>query len=127
MGNILQGMELQPNVVNGPPRAGEGAAFPIVGVGISSGGLVALQRLLSALPPDTGMGFVIVSHLSPEDSSGLAEILSRATMMPVIEVWDEPAVKPDRVYVIPPVRDIRAGCFCTARVIGAQRRAVGFR
>ena len=71
------------------------AAFPIVGIGASAGGLEALQALLRALPADTGMGFVIVQHLSPEHASSLAEILARATRMPVCEVRDEPAVEPE--------------------------------
>src|SRR5256714_15541403 len=58
-------------------------AFPVVCVGASAGGLEAFTQLLSALPPDTGMAFVLVSHLSPSHASHLAEILSRSTRMPV--------------------------------------------
>jgi two-component system CheB/CheR fusion protein len=87
-------------------QPGNGAVFPIVGVGASAGGLEALQQLLRALPVNTGMGFVIVQHLAPDHASSLAEILSRATKMPVSEVRDEPQVEPDHVYVIPPGRDI---------------------
>jgi len=36
----------------------------------------------------------------------LAAILSRTTAMPVTEVQDEPRVEPNRVYVIPPDRDM---------------------
>lgn len=92
-----------------PQHEGEsgpkGAAFPVVGVGASAGGLEALKLLLRAMPPDTGMGFVIVQHLMPERESGLAEILSRATAMPVCEVSEECGeheVKPNHVYVSPP-------------------------
>jgi len=45
----------------------------------------ALTQLLRALPIDTGLSFVIIQHLAPDHSSNLAEILSRATMMPVGE------------------------------------------
>jgi chemotaxis methyl-accepting protein methylase/two-component sensor histidine kinase/PAS domain-containing protein len=83
-----------------------GAAFPVVGVGASAGGLEALTLLLRALPVDTGAGFVIVQHLAPDHASTLAEILSRATKMSVCEVRDEPEVEPDHVYVIPPGRDM---------------------
>jgi len=76
--------------------------FPVVCVGASAGGLEAFTQLLSALPTDTGMAFVLVSHLSPSHASHLAEILSRATRMPVNEVKDEPKVQPNCVYVIPP-------------------------
>ncbi|MGH9322389.1 MAG: chemotaxis protein CheB [Vicinamibacteria bacterium] len=86
-----------------PPRAG-GPTCPVVGVGASAGGLEALTQLLHALPVDTGMAFVLVQHLSPDHPSALAEILSRATAMPVMEVKDKPQVEPNRVYVIPPGR-----------------------
>ena len=79
---------------------------PIVGVGASAGGLEAFTQMLGALPADTGMAFVLVQHLSPSRASLLAEILSRVTAMPVLEVQDEPRVKPDHVYVIPPNRDM---------------------
>ncbi len=87
----------------------DSAAFPIVGVGASAGGLEALQQLLRALPVDTGMAFVVVQHLSPGRKSGLSEILARATKMKVCEVDEacgEPEVEPDHVYVIPPGRDM---------------------
>jgi two-component system, chemotaxis family, CheB/CheR fusion protein len=97
-----------------PPRAEAAASpleeatgkphFPIVGVGASAGGLEAFTQLLRALPPDTGMAFVLVQHLAPTHPSALAEILARATKMPVAEVLDASVVEPNRVYVIPPGR-----------------------
>jgi two-component system CheB/CheR fusion protein len=84
----------------------EAGAFPIVGVGASAGGLEAFTQMLGAMPVDTGMAFVLVQHLAPKHASMLAEILSRTTAMPVTEVHDEPRVKPNRVYVIPPNRDM---------------------
>ena len=84
----------------------EAGAFPIVGVGASAGGLEAFTQMLGALPVDTGMAFVLVQHLAPKHTSLLAEILSRATAMPVTEVHDEPRVEPNHVYVIPPDRDM---------------------
>ena len=53
-------------------QPGEGASFPIVGVGASAGGLEAFTQLLKALPSDTGMGFVLVQHLAPTHASALA-------------------------------------------------------
>ena len=82
------------------------APFPIVGIGASAGGLEALTQLLKALPADTGMAFVLVQHLAPSHPSALADILSRATRMPVREVRDEPTVEPNHVYVIPPDRSM---------------------
>jgi len=74
----------------------------IVGVGASAGGLEAFTELLTHLPDDTGMGFVLIQHLDPSHESHLTELLSRASKMPVSEVKGETRVEANRVYVIPP-------------------------
>jgi chemotaxis methyl-accepting protein methylase len=89
--------------VPGPPAPGP---FPIVGVGASAGGLEAFRSFLKALPPDTGMAYVLVQHLHPGHHSILAELLSRTTRMPVSEVKRDVRVEPDHVYIIPPRHDI---------------------
>jgi two-component system CheB/CheR fusion protein len=102
----------------------EGASFPVVGIGASAGGLEAVTQLLQALPASTGMAFVLVQHLSPAHASALAEILSRATKMPVTEVHDEPRVEPDHVYVIPPDRSmiiVRGALQLLPREVGVHR------
>ena len=78
----------------------------IVGLGASAGGLEAMAALFRHLPVDTGMAFVLVSHLDPTHTSILAEILQRTTSMPVVEVTDRMAVVTNRVHVIPPNRDM---------------------
>ena len=79
----------------------------IVGIGASAGGLEALQKLLAALPANTGFPYVIVQHLSPDYKSLLGEILSKYTEMPVIQVEDGMEVMPDCVYVIQPGKSMR--------------------
>jgi len=83
-----------------------GAAFPIVGVGASAGGLEAFTQLLKHLPTDTGMGFVLIQHLDPTHTSFLRDALAKATTMTVQQAEDGTAVEPDHVYVIPPDADI---------------------
>ncbi|MBZ5594350.1 MAG: PAS domain-containing protein [Acidobacteriia bacterium] len=82
-------------------------AFPVAGFGASAGGLEAFTQVLNNLSPSTGMAFVLVQHLDPTRESMLAEILSRATSMPVIEVRSPTPVKPNHVYVAPRGQDIR--------------------
>ena len=82
-----------------PPR---GNPFPIVGIGASAGGLEAFGQLLSALPADTGMAFVLVQHLDPVHESLLPELLAPHTTMPVVSVHNGEAINPNYVYVIPP-------------------------
>jgi two-component system, chemotaxis family, CheB/CheR fusion protein len=76
--------------------------FPIVGIGASAGGLESFTQLLQALPPDTGMAFVLIQHLEPSHSSLLSEILTRTTVMVVHEVQQGMTIAPNCVYVIPP-------------------------
>lgn len=82
-------------------RALEGERFPIVGIGASAGGLEAFERFLGRLPPDSGLAYVLVQHLDPEHESLLAEILSRATHLPVEIAKDAQRIERDHVYVIP--------------------------
>jgi two-component system CheB/CheR fusion protein len=77
------------------------AAFPIVGIGASAGGLAAVTVLVSALPVDGGMAYIIVQHLDPGHKSMMAELLSGHTSMPVAEAIDGTVLQRDHVYVIP--------------------------
>src|SRR5580704_11089264 len=83
-----------------------GATFPIVGIGASAGGLEAFTELLTALPLDTGMAFVLIQHLEAEHESMLTELLSKVTQMPVTEVRKATHVDPNHVYVIPANADL---------------------
>ena len=74
----------------------------VVGVGASAGGLEAFTELLSHLPDDTGMAFVLIQHLDPSHESHLTELLSKASKMPVSEVKGETRARANHVYVIPP-------------------------
>ncbi|MDQ4076423.1 MAG: response regulator [Chloroflexota bacterium] len=79
---------------------------PVVGIGASAGGVQALKQLFEALPADTGMAFVVVTHLDPTRESVLDEILQRHTEMPVNQVAERLEVEANHVYVIPPARRI---------------------
>ena len=76
--------------------------FPIVGIAASAGGLEAFVELLTYLPIDTGMAFVLIQHLAPDHKSLLTEILAKKTKMPVSEVVDGVMVEPNHVYIIAP-------------------------
>lgn len=78
------------------------ALFPVVGIAASAGGLEAFTDLISHLPTDTGMAFVLIQHLSPDYESLLSEILGRVTEMVVCQALDQMMIEPNKVYVIPP-------------------------
>jgi two-component system CheB/CheR fusion protein len=76
--------------------------FPIVGVGASAGGIEALKAFFTASDADSGMAYIVIQHLSPEHQSLMADILSRCTPMPVIQIENGMQVEPNHVYVIRP-------------------------
>lgn len=76
-------------------------AFRVVGIGASAGGLDSMRRLLKALPPQTGMAFVIVQHLERSHPSHNVELLGRVTAMPVLQIKSGQLLRPDHVYVLP--------------------------
>ena len=78
----------------------------VVGIGGSAGALNAYKSLLSALPSNTDMAFVIISHMNPSAHSQLAEILSRYTKMAVKVASEAMLILANHVYVIPPDSDL---------------------
>jgi len=92
-----------PTVSPGERNASERKApCPIIGIGTSAGGIEALQKFLPAVPADSGLGYVVIMHLSPEHESALAEILSRSAKLHVATIENGVAVEPNHVYVAPP-------------------------
>jgi two-component system CheB/CheR fusion protein len=77
-------------------------SLPIVGIGASAGGVEALEQFFKSLPAGNGLAFVVLTHLPPDRDSMLAEILGRATRMPVGEACDGQKVEAEHVYVLPP-------------------------
>jgi two-component system CheB/CheR fusion protein len=76
--------------------------FPIVGIGASAGGVEALEGLFRAIPTDSGMAFIVITHLAPERESLLADIIGRCTKTPARQVRDGDAVKPNHIYTLQP-------------------------
>ena len=87
------------------PQSGRNDIY-VVGIGASAGGLEAFEQFFMNMPPDSGMAFVLVPHLSPERKSIMAELLERRTAMKVAQAEEGMEIKPDHVYIIPPNRDM---------------------
>src|ERR1700722_3986146 len=75
--------------------------FPVVGIGASAGGLEVATIFLKELSTHLGMAYVLVLHLDPARESKVAEILTRTTLLPVVQDTAGMRVAPDHVYVIP--------------------------
>ena len=74
----------------------------IVAIGASAGGLSAFQELIENLPLDTGMAFILLSHIVRGHKSLLPKILSRSTKMLVTQAEDGTKLVANHIYVIPP-------------------------
>ena len=88
----------RPRWLQRPIAASSLAEFPVVAIGASAGGLDACRKLLDALPPTTGMAFIIVQHLDPSHDSMLVDLLAGHTSMPVLLATDGMAIERERVY-----------------------------
>ena len=78
----------------------------VVCFGASAGGFEAYCTILSLLPADTGMAYIIVHHQPADGKSLLVDILPRVTKMPVVLVADGENVKANHVYVVPAGRQV---------------------
>ena len=73
--------------------------MPIVAIGSSAGGLEALQEFFSNIPPDSGIAFVVVTHIHPGRDSMLPELLGAVTKMQVLHASDNTRVEPNKIIV----------------------------
>ncbi|MDO7877475.1 CheR family methyltransferase [Hymenobacter sp. ASUV-10] len=85
---------------------GEADKFPIVALGGSAGALAGFELFFKNMPADSGLAFVVISHLLPGQNNELPAVLQRSTTMPVQQVQDGQRVRPNQVYVIPPDKDL---------------------
>ena len=89
-----------------PRRTAERTAQFVVGIGASAGGVEALQELFQSLPSNSGLGFVVIQHLSPDHRSLMADILGKQTEMKVLQVERDTEIEPNTVYLIPPKKNL---------------------
>ncbi len=75
---------------------------PVIAIGASAGGLIALEKFLDSLPVDLGVAVVIIQHLDPTHVSRLPEILALHTSMPVTFAEDGKELVANQVRVVTP-------------------------
>lgn len=75
--------------------------FPVIGIGVGAGGLDPLIKVLSHIPPFSGLAYVIIKHLLPEYDNNLIEKLQLVTSIPVQEIINDIHLLPDQIYVVP--------------------------
>ncbi|MGI0486275.1 chemotaxis protein CheB [Pantanalinema rosaneae CENA516] len=78
------------------------AAFDVVAIATSAGGLHALEAILTDLPGDFPAAIAIVQHVSPHSPALLADILNRHTRLHVKQAVADDRLQAGTVYVAPP-------------------------
>lgn len=78
------------------------AAYGIVALAASLGGLKAIGQILEALPSDFPAAIAVVQHLSPQYPSHLADIFSRRTSLKVKQAESGERLQAGTVYIAPP-------------------------
>ena len=102
-----------------PPFAG--AAFDVVVLASSAGGLTALSQVVSGLPASFPAGLLAVQHLAPGQRSHVAEILRRRTELAVMEAAEDDWVRPGVLYIAPPNRHLLLEPGLRLRLVETER------
>jgi two-component system chemotaxis response regulator CheB len=74
----------------------------IIVIGASAGGVEALTRLVSELPPDLPAALFVSLHFPRSSPSVLPRILGRAGALPALHPVDGEPIRPGHIYVAPP-------------------------
>lgn len=92
-------------VLRGPAIAPRNFACAVVGA--STGGPIALMRIFAGLPSTFSVPIVVVQHMPPGFTKPLAERLSSAGPLEVVEGADGMPLKPGRAILAPAGRHLR--------------------
>lgn len=76
--------------------------YEAVVIGVSTGGLDALQRLFSCLTTDFGMAVLVVQHQHPHSNNFLVTYLNAHCPIPVQEALDKAPIRAGNAYIAPP-------------------------
>lgn len=81
--------------------APENRIFKAVVIGVSTGGVMALKQILTALPADFPIPILVVTHITPTADDGLAQLLNSQCAIRVKEADEEELLAPATVYLAP--------------------------
>lgn len=77
-------------------------SFQVIAIGVSTGGVTALRKLLGELPSNFAVPLLIVQHISPEAGDGLARLLDEQCAIHIKEADEGEKICPGTAYIAPP-------------------------
>ena len=99
-------------------------ATRIVCLGGSAGALAAYRTILHAVPPDSGMAFIIVAHRRIGFDHLLGPLLEAVTPMPVSAIAQRQRIQRNTVVLLPAAHDV---AIVDGRLVLSPRRRSGRR
>lgn len=82
-------------------RKSSGRRFKAVVIGVSTGGVSALTKLLGALPAGFPIPVLVVTHITPDSDDALALLLDTLCTIRVKEADDKEVTTPGTAYLAP--------------------------
>lgn len=83
------------------PFRASGKSYKLVAIGTSTGGPVALQRIITALPADFPLPIVLIQHMPAAFTGAFAQRLNSLSKIEVREAVDNDLLKPGVAYLAP--------------------------
>lgn len=96
---------IKPNP-NRPTEPSKEDSLIIVAIGASAGGLESLNAFFFHSMPNPDIAFVIITHLSPDHTSALPELLQKHTPIKVLSISHQQKVEGNHIYVLPPGKKV---------------------
>lgn len=81
---------------------GKSGKYQAVVIGVSAGGLSALDAILPCFAPDCSASLLVVQHMAPDSSNYLVEHFRRKCRIRVKEAGDKEKIAGGTVYFAPP-------------------------
>jgi two-component system chemotaxis response regulator CheB len=76
--------------------------YEAIVIGVSAGGMKALDTILPHLPADFALGIIVVQHLHPSAEDALVRRLDKSCELAVKQADEKESVAPGVIYIAPP-------------------------
>ncbi|MBT3206909.1 MAG: chemotaxis protein CheB [Bacteroidetes bacterium] len=76
--------------------------YEAIVIGVSAGGMAALNTIMPALPKNFSIPILIVQHISPRSENYLVHILNNSCKLKVKEADEKEKIENGKVYLAPP-------------------------
>lgn len=80
----------------------------VIGIAASTGGPMALSKILTDFPPDFPIPILLVQHITPAFCEGFVAWMNNVSPLKVVTAADGAYMQPGHVYVAPPHKHLEA-------------------